>query len=248
MKQTNHAQSLSMGMLLLGGGASAARGLYYLLGTEQEGLLRRGHPCAVVLGILCVAAVVAALLQLFGKPGSGKWEDTFTPGKRSALGCAVMAFCIAQTVVSGNGTARGNLALLWEISGLLAAAGLLWAAFSQSKGKKPFLPVYALVCLFLALHMVSRYQVWSGDPQVMDWVFSLLATVGLTLCAYQLAALCADLGHRRTFLAESGLTVFFCCAALPGNDALWLYLGGLVWMFTALWSVTPVLPAGQEEG
>ena len=244
MKRMNNPKSASLWMLLLGLAAAAARGLLYLLAVEGEGLIRRGHPCTLVLAVLCAAAVLLSLIPLFGKKASGRWEDHFLPGRGSALGCAVMAACIAETVASGNDLARGNLVLLWEISGLLAAAGLLWAAFAQKKGKKPFLLVYTLVCLFLALHMVSRYQVWSGDPQVMDWAFSLLGAVGMTLCAYQMAAFCIDGGHCRTFLLEGGLSVFFCCAALPQADYFWLYLGGAVWVFTALWGMAP----GKEEG
>lgn len=245
MNMTNKTKSASAWMLALGLAAAIARGLTYLLAVDEKGLLVRFHPCAVVLGILCVAALIPSLMQFTAKKTSGKWEDTFASGKASALGSVALAAGIALTVVSGNELARSNLVVLWNVSGVLACLGLIWAAWSRWKGHKPFLPIYAVVCLFLALHMVSRYQPWSGDPQVMDWVFSLLGAVGLTLCAYHLAAFCADCGHRRTFLTLGLLTVFCCCAALPNTDCPGLYLGGLVWAFTALWEVAP---AKREEG
>ena len=245
MKLTNNTKSASLQMLALGVAAAIARGFAYMLAVDEKGLLVRFHPCSVILGILCAAALILALAQLKGKKSSGKWEDTFSSGKASALGSVVMAAGIALTVLSGNDASRGNLAVLWNVSGVLSALGLVWAAWSRWKGRKPFLPIFAVVCLFLALHMVSRYQPWSGDPQMMDWAFSLLGAVGLTLCAYHLAAFCADSGHRRTFLALGLLTVFCCCAALPHTECPGLYLGGLVWVFTALWEV---VPGKREEG
>jgi len=246
MKNINDTKTASFWMLLLGLVAAIARGFAYMLAVDEKGLLVRFHPCSVVLGILCAAALILALAQLKGKKSSGKWEDTFPSGKTSALGCLAMAVGIGLTVASGNDPARGNLAALWNVSGVLSALGLVWAALSRMKGQKPFLPIYAVVCLFLALHMVSRYQPWSGDPQVMDWIFSLFGAVGLTLCAYHLAAFAVDAGHRRTFRTVGMLTVFSCGATLLHTDYLWLYLGGLVWVFTALWDMAP---AGKgEEG
>ena len=64
----------------------------------------------------------------------------------------------------------------------------------------------------------NRYQPWSGNPQIQDWLFSLVGAVGLTLCAYHQSAFSADRGKRRSFLATSLLTVFACCAALPHTE------------------------------
>lgn len=249
MKQITKPKSAAFLALLLGIAAAAARGLLYLLAVDEKGLLVHGHPLGLLLGVLSVAAVVPACMQLSGKKASGKLEDNFASGMAGAAGCAAMAAGIALTLLEGNDLLRSNLVLLWNVSGILACLGLLWAALSRAKGKKSFLLVPALVCLFLGLHMVSRYQSWSGEPQAMDWVFSLLGAVGLTLCAYQLAAFSADAGHRRSFLAEGGLTVFFCCAALPHTDYFWLYLGGLVWVLTTLWEMTAPVPVQpREEG
>ena len=231
----------------LGLGAAAVRGLLYRVAVDDRGLLIRGHYLTVVLLALCAVGAVLAVSRLAGEKTSGLYEENFTPGLAGAIGSVAMAAGIALTLVSGNELSRSNLMVLWYGSGILAGGGLLWAAFSQAKGRRPFLVVYGLVCLFLALHMVSRYQPWSGVPQAMDWAFSMLAAVGMTLCAYHLAAFCADGGHGRAFQAEAVLTVLFCCVALPHTDYFPLYLGGLVWSLTALWEMTGAAASSVEE-
>ena len=249
MKTILNNKKICIWQLALGAAAMAARGLLYLVAVDEKGLLVRNHPLSWLLWVLCAAAAVPALLQLTAGKASGKYGDNFAPGRAGTVGVAAMAVGISLTVSEGNDLSRSMLVLLWEVSGLLAAAGLLWSAVCRSKGRQPVLPVSALVCLFLGLHLVSRYQSWSGDPQTMDWAFSLLGTVGLTLCAYQLTAFSADAGHRRSFRFEGLLTVFLCCAALPCAEYVWLSLGGLVWVFTALWEMTAPVPVQPgEEG
>ena len=96
------------------------------------------------------------------------------------------------------------------------------------------------------MHMVSRYQPWSGVPQAQNWVFSLLGVIGLTLCGYHRSAFSAGSGHRRAYLITHLLTLFCCCAALPHTDYFWLYLGGVLWSGTGLCRITPV-PETEER-
>lgn len=245
MKKTNKTESLPLLVLVLGGAAAAVRGLLYLTAVDDKGLLTRGHGLQWLLWILCAAAV-AAVLPVARLKGSNRYTDNFAPGNAAAAGCFAMAAGIVLTLLSGNAMTRTLLVQLWYISGVLSAAGLVWAGLSRWKGAQPFVLTFAVLCLFLALHMVSRYQPWSGNPQAQDWIFSLLGAVGLTLCAYGHSAFCADKGKRRSFLATGLLTVFACCAALPHTEYFWLYLGGGIWAYTGLCRVTPE-PAPETE-
>lgn len=245
MKQATKNELLSLHVLLLGAAAGAIRGLIYLLAADEKGLLVRSHPLSWLLLLLsaaCVAQVLSAVPKL---KGSERFEDNFEAHVPAALGCWLLAAGIVLTLLQGNPMQRMGLVRLWQISGGLSAAGLVWAGISRKQGRQPFVGIYAAACLFFALHMVSRYQPWSGDPQSMNWIFTMLSTVGLTLCAYQHSAFSAGSGHRRTLLATALLTVFLCCAALPHTEYFWLYLTGGVWAFTGLCRVTPV-PLPEE--
>lgn len=237
-------ESLPRRVLVLGAAAAAVRGLLYLLAVDNKGLLVRGHGLQWLLWALCAAAV-AAVLPVCKLKGSNRCEDNFDPGVYAACGSFAMAVGVVLTLLMGNSISRGTLSGLWLLSGILAAAGQVWAGLDQRRGRHPMLLTQAVLCLFVAVHAVTRYQAWSGNPQVQDWVFSLLATVGLTLCAYHRTAFGAGVGHRRVFLVTALLTVFSCCAAAPHTEYLWLYLGGGLWAYTGLCRVTPVAAPEQ---
>ena len=234
-------------LLALGVAAAAVRGLLYLTAVDGKGMLIRGHAFSWLLLVLCAAAAIS-VVGIFRMKGSDAYSDNFSPSTSAALGCLAMAVGVTLTLLEGNTMPRPRLVQLWYLSGILGVAGMIWASLARYRGKQPFMPCYGIVTVFLALHMVSRYQPWSGDPQSQDWIFSLFAAIGLTLCGYGNSAFCADKGKRRSFLTTSLLTVFACCAALPHTEYFWLYLGGAVWAFTGICRVTPVpLPEHEPE-
>lgn len=240
MKNLMKTKALPLQVLLLGAAAAAVRGALYLTAVDERNLLIRSHPMCWVLWLISAAAAVLILASVRKKKGSNRYGDNFPSGMVSALGCWCLAAGIALTILSGNVLQRAGLVRLWLIAGVLATAGLGWAGYDRFRGRQPNFLTYGAACLFLALHMVSRYQPWSGNPQVPDWVFSLLGAVGLTLCAYHQSAFSADKGTRRAFLATSLLTVFVCCAALPHTEYWALYLCGGIWAFTGRCRITAV--------
>ena len=232
-------QMLPLLLLALGIAAAAVRGLLYLTAVDEKGLLVRGGLLQWLLLALCGAAAVSVLAAAKGN-GSDAYEDNFGPSTAAALGSVIMAAGVALTLAEGNAMSRPLLVLLWKLTGILSVAGLSWAGLARYRGEQPFVLCYGVVTVFLALQMVSRYQPWSGCPQVQDWIFSLLGAIGLTLCGYGNSAFCADKGKRRSFLAASLLSVFACCAALPHTEYIWLYLCGGIWAFTGLCRADPV--------
>ena len=232
-------ESLPLVVLALGVAAAMVRGLLYQMAVDDKGLLARGHWLQWLLWVLCAAAVIA-VLPIVKLKGSNDYADNFGPSTAAAIGSIVMAAGVALTLLAGNTMPRPILVQLWTVCGILSVAGLIWAGVSRFQGKQPFVLCHGVLTAFLALHMVSRYQPWSGDPQAQNWVFSLLGAVGLTLCAYGHSAFSADKGKRRSFLATGLLTVFVCCAAIPNTEYFWLYLCGGIWAFTGLCRVTPV--------
>ena len=244
MKQSK-AELLPLVFLGLSAAGALARWLLYLTAVDEKGLLIRGHFWQWLLWILCAAAVVA-VLPILKQKGSNLYAHNFGPSISAALGSAFMALAVLLTVLEGNAMPRSMLVLLWYASGILSVVALIHCAFSLKNGAIPFVANYGVLCLFLAMHMVSRYQPWSGVPQAQNWVFSLLGVIGLTLCGYHRSAFSAGSGHRRAYLITHLLTLFCCCAALPHTDYFWLYLGGVLWSGTGLCRITPV-PETEER-
>ena len=105
--------------------------------------------------------------------------------------------------------------------------------------------LYVVVCLFLMVHIVTRYQLWSGNPQIQDYVFDLLAMVALTLFSYQCTAFEADRGNRQLQLGTGLLAILLCGAALGRSEMTMLCAAGMVWAATDLCHLTP--PQSKDE-
>ena len=234
MKTNPKKEVLPLQVLILGAAAAAFRGMLYLVAVDEKGLLARNHIVSWLLWLLCAAAAVLIFGSVRARKGSNRYWSNVSHGIPAAAGCWSLAAGIVLTLISGNTLQRTGLVRLWLIAGVLAAAGLVWSGWDRLQRRRPNLLCGSVLCLFLALHMVSRYQPWSGNPQFQDWVFSLLAAVGLTLCAYHHSAFCAGMGHRRLFLGIQLMTLFLCCAALPHTEYFALYLGGGIWVYTGL--------------
>lgn len=241
MKTLRNVNALPVQVLVLGAAAAAVRGLLYLAAVDEKNLLTRGHPLSWLLWALCAAAAVLIAAAVPALKGSNRYAHNFRGHAGAAAGCWAFALGILLSVL--NGDILSQAALLLPI-GILAAAGLGWAGYDRMRGKQPNVLTYAALCLYLSLHIVSRYQSWSSNPQALDWVFSLLAAAALALSAYHQSCFCADSGHRRLLLGTELSALFLCCAALPCTDHFALYLCGGIWAFTGLCRIAP-LPEEQ---
>ena len=52
-------------------------------------------------------------------------------------------------------------------------------------------------CLFFLVHIVTRYQLWSANPQMQDYVFALLGAMALMFFGFYEASQAADCGNPR---------------------------------------------------
>ena len=162
--------------LISGTAAFGLRKCLYAFAVDQRGLLISGHPLSFALWAVVAAAAVFLLWQVRKPEGSNTYETAFAPSRLSAGACAVLAGSLLVTVLNHT-PALGNVAAAWKVLGFLSAPAVMWAGICRSKGRKPFFVVHGLLCLFLLIHMVSRYQVWSSNPQLQDYIFELLAAV-----------------------------------------------------------------------
>ena len=114
---------------------------------------------------------------------------------------------------------------------------LLLAGISRALGKRPFFLLHVVVCLYFLLHIVNHYQLWSSQPQMQDYIFSLLGVMALMFFSFYTAALEADCGNDRMLFGMGLSAIYLCCAELARSSCPWLYLGGLVWVLTDLCSM-----------
>jgi hypothetical protein len=113
----------------------------------------------------------------------------------------------------------------------------------------PAASCHGMICVSLAADMLGRYRDWSGNPQLPDYVFHVLAGVALSLTAYQTLALHTELSRpvRQKFWCLSALMLCVMCLSGPAPRAF--YLSGAFWAAACLLTVVPPEedPLQEEE-
>lgn len=240
MKKPGKATALPFAMLLFGTLAMLLRRRLYLTAVDAKGLLLRNTPLEGILLALTAAAGCILLLALKKDRGSNCYEDNYGPSVPSALGHVAAAAGIVTLVRGAAPELAGSLVMLWRILGMAAPACLVLAGILRIFGRKPFFLLHVLPCLFLLVHVVGSYRLWSSNPQMQDYLFALLACLSLILFAHFTAAFEAGLGNRKLVLGAGLAAVYLCLAELGWTDCPGLYFGGAFWALTGICKVVPL--------
>ena len=217
----------------------------FALGEDERGLLSVGSFPDVMSWIVVAATMVLLGVSTRQLHGGTKYSQNFHASMPAAIGMALAAvsFCITSVVdLTAGGDSVGTVSALL---GFLAAAALLVLAYSRYRGAHLSVLFHGVVCLYLMLHLVSHYRLWSSYPQLQSYAFELLAFVFVMLACYQRAAFDAGKGNRRAYTFFTLAALFFCVAALPGCDNAAFFIGCAVWMYFTPCRLS--LPAKKEE-
>ena len=236
MKRNTGSALLPVLMLILGAAAFALRSALYAVAVDVKGLLLRGHPLEIGLTALTVAAMLLAALVAWKEEKSG-FDAKPLGNCLAALGNAAAGAGILVTVLTAESLAAGYLADTWQILGYAAPACLLLAGITRMLGKRPFFLLYVAACLFFLVHIVTRYQLWSANPQMQDYVFALLAAMALMFFGFYEASQEAGCGNSRMKLGMGLAAIYLCLAELARSSCPALYLGGILWVLTELVTV-----------
>ena len=206
----------------------------YRTAVDAKNLLVRNHPLSIALLVLTVGAMLHILMAIrktdaqCGDDLQGKANLPAAAGNVAA-GAGILATVL--TVSPGMG---GYLARAWQILGLAAPACFLLAGMARALGKNPFFLLHVVPCLFFLVHIVTRYQLWSSNPQMQDYVFALRGAVALMLFAFYTAAMEAACGNFRMRLGTGLAAIYLCAGELAKSSCPALYLGGILWVLTEL--------------
>ena len=236
---------LPLAMLLFGTVAMLLRRQLYLIAVDVKGLLQRGTPLELTLLALTGVVFAIVFLAFINDRGSCLYEDNYTASIPAALGHVAAATGIFLLVRSRTFGMTGYLEQIWQILGLAAPVCLVLAGLLRIFGKKFFL-LHVIPCLFLLVHVVCCYQLWSSNPQMQDYLFALLAILSLILFSHHSAAFEAGLGNRKLVLGAGLAAVYLCLAELGWTDYPAFYFGCMFWALTGICKVAPQ-PAGEKD-
>ena len=211
-------------LLALGMGATGAfaRFALYRFAPDSTGLLPKFH----LLDLLCwvLAAVFAAIvIPAVMKVKETSDFDRAFPKKTNLLAPAVIAACGLLVSLLLGLELTSKLHLVWVGLGFASIPALVIIGWQRTKGTMPSLWLYGTVCMFYGVHLICCYQSWSGNPQLPDYSFQLLACVALILAAYHRTAYPVGMGKRRAHLLCSLLAGFLCTLCCVRSDFPWLY-------------------------
>lgn len=231
MRRNSGSRMLPVMMLAPGAAALILRTMLYHTAVDVKGLLVRNHPLAIALTGLTAAVFLLIVLAVRQRKDR---EDQLSANLPAAVGHVAAGAGILATVFTAAPMMGSYLEIAWRYLGLAAPVCLLLAGAIRLFGKKPFFLLHVVPCLFFLVHIVTRYQLWSANPQLQDYVFALLAAMGLMLFSYYTAAQEADCGNGRMRLGMGLAAIYLCLAELARSSCPALYLGGLVWVLMEL--------------
>lgn len=247
LKKLLKPQLLPLVTAALGGLALVLRRLLYRFGTDARGLLVNNHPLSIALWALTALAAVYLFAGVRNLDGSEEYEDNFRKSPSAALGHVLAAAGIAFTVLTEEPRMANYLGQGWQLLGSLAPLCLLLAGAARLLGKKPFFLLHLIPSLFLVFHIINHYQMFSGNPQFQDYLFTLLGTMALMFFAFYSASFDVGLGNRRLHMGMGLAAIYLCLAELAASMYPVLYLGGIAWALTGQCSPYPVPKQHQEE-
>ena len=232
--------------VVLGGGflGQMLRIVLYLTGFDHKGFLPASHP--LHLACLALAAGMLAYLGICTLKAEVNTEDQ--PQLRLPLGLAAGFFLLihglslypqAASAITGIRKFPGFLPLIQFVLTAAAAIAMAVCALYAHRHRSTVAACHGIVCAAFGADMLSRYRVWSGNPQLPDYVFHVLAGAALSLCAYQTLALYTGLEKRKLqqFFCLSSL--FLCVLCLSGPEPRAFYLGGALWSAACLVTAPP---------
>lgn len=205
--------------------------LYRLTGaaTDALGLVVPRHPAVLALWGLTLLALAGAIWAGVKFRGPQTYDQCFPAGALGALGQFLLGLCLGVTAAAFPPAMDGAMGTLWRILGLAAAAGALHAGFCRFRGKNPGPLGHLAVCLFLAVHVLSHYQVWSSTPNLLHYFFPMTGAIALVFFAYCHAASAAALEKGRMLELTGLLSLYLGAVAAAGSGYPLLYLGGVLW-------------------
>lgn len=216
----------------------------YTAGTDIRRLPVSGHWSQTGLWILTAAVFTLLLCLTRSIPDSAESDS----GRCIAggIGClaAALAFFLADTPDTMGGAFR-SAELVLRCGAALSLCGI---AFCRFAGRRPFFLLHGVVCLYLALRMISLYRIWSSDPQLIDYGFYLGAYIAAILTAYQFAAIDADCGNHRKLWFWSLVSVYLCGVSLSGNQEPLFLLLCMIWILTNLRYSAAAAAEADPEG
>lgn len=193
---------------------------FFATAQDCKGLLQVWHPATIATIVLLVITAVLTLASA---------SHVQPPRHSTAVRALGAGFAAVFSAISAVSQLRDGL-LLSGIPTALAAIGCGYVIYARLRQKKLHYVVYALFAVALMTYLISRYRLWSAEPEMTRYAWQLLALVCLMLVFYQKAALLAHAGKYPSYHFWRSMALMLSLTAIPGSQEPFLYLSAAAWL------------------
>lgn len=214
------------------------RYLLYATAIDQKGLIISGH--WVTWGLTGLTLLfLAGMILLTRNPKTGMtYEESFPSSFWRGYGAIMLGSAILiRTFYKMHPT--DGLDKLVLLFGALSGVSLLIVGICRFLGRKPHFLFHSALSIYFALRTVGLYRTWSSDPQLMDYVFYLLAFICLMLCAYYQAQFHVNAKSHRPLWITAMAATYLSIVAIPESGTGVFLLGCALWAFTCTPQMNP---------
>lgn len=226
--------------------ALVLRILLQVTGIDEKGLLVTGHFAGVLLYILTALFLATLFLCVWSVNNLSRYSKLFPASLPGAVGCILAAAGVLYTGVAQAFRQSDPLTLVTALVAVGAAICFVRIGMLRQKGQRPSYLLYTTVTVYFMLQLVCQYRFWSPESQFLLYFFPLLASVFLTLTAYQATCLTVNKGIRWQYIFFNQAALFFCFVSLISK--YWVfYLAMGLWVSTNLCSTRIIRPRNNKE-
>lgn len=217
-------------------------------GRDEKGLFIDWHLSGLGLLVLAVAMVwfLKAMTRSL-REETGSWEFNFPASAVGAAGTVLAALGLGWTGIAQLRSAGMAVDQACGVLGIVAALGLLVAAYGRLRGVRTVQFAHIPACIFFVVWLFSSSRLWGAETELWQFLPELAAGLSMMLAVYQRTAFDVDLGRRDRYLFWNQMAVWLCIAAAPGSEDVVLLLTGAVWMMTNLCALDDVIPEQKTE-
>lgn len=236
--------TLLLSALAAGLTGALARLILYRVGFDEKGILSASHPLHLFCLLLMLGMAVWFGIRLWRYENphfSRSFRSFFLP--RLILGLAGCGL-LALNGISLAHSPRIILSLPRLVLCYGSAFCMVFSSAALPRSRSAGIFCNCVICIYFLIDMLCRYQGWSGNPQLPDCVFHILACAFLISAAYQRMALEVGLERPRLLLYSSLMALLLCLMTVTGPERPYHYLAGACWSAANL--IVPPCPAKED--
>ena len=210
---------------------SVAMWAVFEFGTDEKGLILPFHISALAVWVITVAMAGSLLYLIWNMEDTSGYRRLFPDSRLAALGTLIAAVSILATVVESLTAMNEPVRMLSGLLKIVAGIALIYLAWCRWKNVRGTFLAWSAATAYMLLRIMFEYRSWSTQPELLRYLFPLLASVCMVLAMYHRTAFAVKMGSRKQFLFFSQFGAFCCLLAFPGTPAPF-YLGMAAWAMT----------------